>query len=354
MKKKKIVHIVGARPQFIKCAAVYRAMKDMPNALSVIIHTGQHFDANMSEVFINALSLPKPDYFLNINSLSHGAMIAAMLERIEKALIRIKPYTVVVYGDTNSTLAGALAAKKLGIRLAHVEAGLRSYNMNMPEEVNRVLTDRISDILFCPTKKAVVNLNNEGYRRRDCSIILSGDVMYDICRYYSVFQKEPSFKVPDKYALVTIHRAENTDSLARLKSIWIALNKIAKEINLILPVHPRTRKVLYEYKIRSNFQVVDPVGYLESIFLISHSKIILTDSGGLQKEAFFFKKPCVILREETEWTELINSGVAELSGVDSERIYYFYAKMSKKKIRFNHSFYGDGYASQKIAKVLIQ
>jgi len=319
----------------------------------MLIHTGQHFDPNMSDVFLQAFSLPKPDHFLNINSMTHGKMTALMLERIEKILLKTKPHTVVVYGDTDSTLAGALAAKKLGIRLAHVEAGLRSYTMRMPEEINRVLTDAISDILFCPTKTAVKNLHKEGFHKTPATIILSGDVMYDAALFYARYAKKPPYRLSSPFCLATIHRAENTDNVNTLRKIWQALNRISERINVVLPLHPRTRKMLAAYKIKSNFQIVDPVGYFEMLYVLKNCALVITDSGGLQKEAFFFKKPCVIVRDETEWKELVTGGFAMLAGTNPESIYACFLRMLSKEIISSDSLYGSGQASGSIVKTLI-
>lgn len=237
----KIVTIIGARPQFIKAAVVSRAFASCGEMEEVIVHTGQHYDANMSEVFFEEMSIPKPHYNLNINGLGHGAMTGQMLEKIEEVLIKEKPEWVLVYGDTNSTIAGALAAKKLHIRVAHVEAGLRSFNMDMPEEINRILTDRISDVLFCPTGTAVENLKREGFENMGCRIVKNGDVMQDAALFYAEKAKQPELTIPEHFVLGTVHRAENTDNPERLMGIFSALENISETWPVVLPLHPRTR-----------------------------------------------------------------------------------------------------------------
>jgi len=347
----KILTVVGARPQFIKAAVISREILNHSDVSEVVIHTGQHFDENMSEVFFEQMKISKPDYNLNINSLGHGAMTGQMIEEIETVLLDEKPDWVLVYGDTNSTLAGTLAAKKLYIRVAHVEAGLRSFNMDMPEEINRILTDRVSDMLFCPTQNAVNNLLKEGYDDFDCKIVKSGDVMQDAAEYYRQYQKKPkSLSVKDEFILCTVHRAENTDDINRLKSIISALNEISKEISVVLPLHPRTRKILSENNIVADFSLLDPVGYLEMVYLLENCKLVMTDSGGLQKEAFFFKKRCITLRDETEWVELVEHKVNTLAGADRNKILSAYKGMHNDSSSFDVNLYGDGKASGTIIK----
>jgi len=351
VKRVKILTVIGARPQFIKAAAVSREMEHYSDIQEVIVHTGQHFDTNMSEVFFEQMQIPRPDYNLDINGLTHGAMTGQMIEKIEVVLIKEKPDWVIVYGDTNSTLAGALAAKKLHIKVAHVEAGLRSFNMNMPEEINRILTDRISDILFCPTQNAINNLLKEGYDNFDCTIVKSGDVMKDAADFYRQYQLRPnSLLTDDEFILCTVHRAENTDNLERLESIVAALNEISKEINVVFPVHPRTRKILSENKIDVDFILLDPVGYLEMVYLLENCKFVMTDSGGLQKEAYFFKKHCVTLRDETEWLELVEQKVNTLAGANYIAILSGYRSIQDDGSLFNVDLYGDGKASKAIIK----
>ena len=266
----KIVTIIGARPQFIKAAVVSRAIRYVKGIKEVIVHTGQHFDENMSDIFFSELEIPKPDYNLEINGLGHGAMTGQMLEKLEGVLLVEKPTLVLVYGDTNSTLAGALAAKKLGIKIAHVEAGLRSFNMQMPEEINRILTDRISDLLFCPTDLAMLNLEKEGLNNDNNLIVNVGDVMLDAALFYADKAKKPKFDLPDKYILSTIHRAENTDNSDALRNIFDALEEISSETTVVMPIHPRTRNKLKSFNFdmqHSKIKFIDPVGYLEMVYL---------------------------------------------------------------------------------------
>jgi UDP-GlcNAc3NAcA epimerase len=350
----KIVTIVGARPQFIKASALSREISKHIDVEEIIIHTGQHFDANMSDIFFEEMDIPKPKYQLEIHSLGHGAMTGRMLEEIEKVLNIEKPDVVLVYGDTNSTLAGALAAKKLHIRVAHVEAGLRSFNMDMPEEINRILTDRISNILFCPTQTAINNLHREGYDHFDNHIVLSGDIMYDAALYYKSKADENSGILNElnlekgDYVLATIHRQENTDDLTRLKGIVSALNEINKEKRVIVPLHPRTKKLLNFHQINIDFTIIDPVGYLDMIALTSNAHLVLTDSGGLQKEAFFFGKYCLTMRDQTEWVELVEGGFNSLVGADTKIILQAYKDVKLDNINFNKPLYGKGNAAELI------
>ena len=350
----KIVTILGARPQFIKAGTVSREIAKYKEIEEIIIHTGQHYDANMSDVFFDEMQIPKPNYFLDINGLGHGAMTGQMLEKIEEVLLEEKPDWVLVYGDTNSTLAGALAASKLHIKVAHVEAGLRSFNMNMPEEINRILTDRISTILFCPTQTAIENLNNEGYKNLDIQVVKNGDVMQDGAMFYRNIALKPKINIKDKYILCTIHRAENTDDEQRLRSIFEALAVLSDDIQIVLPLHPRTKKILKSLEIdTAGLTVIEPIGYLEMVWMINNCDLIMTDSGGLQKEAFFFEKPCITLRDETEWVELVENGFNVLVGADKEKILETY-RTQKFNDDFDIDLYGMGKASQKIIQKLIQ
>jgi UDP-GlcNAc3NAcA epimerase len=359
----KIVTVIGARPQFVKAAVVSRAIEQhnlQPTNSQVeekIVHTGQHFDENMSAVFFDQMNIPRPHYNLEINSLSHGAMTGKMLEKIEEVLLSETPDWVLVYGDTNSTLAAALAAKKLHIKVAHVEAGLRSFNMKMPEEVNRILTDRISDMLFCPTDSAIENLEKEGYNTIDAKRIKCGDVMLDAAIYYqNRATKPPEVDTKNDFILCTIHRPENTDDKEKLTAIFEALEEISQKLKIVLPLHPRTKKKLEEFGIRpgNNIQVLAPVGYFEMIWLLSHCNMVITDSGGLQKEAFFFKKPCITAREQTEWTELVSHGVNFLTGSDKELILETVDKVRTNAIEFNFDFYGDGASGKTIVDALLR
>ncbi len=351
----KILTIVGARPQFVKAAAVSREISKHQEIAEKIIHTGQHFDKNMSDIFFEEMKIPKPAYNLGINSLSHGAMTGRMLEKIEEIIIVEKPNILMVYGDTNSTIAGALAAKKLHIKVAHVEAGLRSFNMLMPEEINRILTDRISDILFCPTNQAIENLKNEGFDNINCKIVKSGDVMQDTAIFYSNLAKKPQFDIPEKFILTTIHRAENTDNPERLKAIFDALETISENITVVLPLHPRTKKIIASMGIApKKIQIVEPVSYLEIVYLEKHCSMLMTDSGGMQKEAFFFHKPCLTLRDETEWVELVENGYNKLVGANEKLIISSVEEMLNKHIDFSVDLYGNGKASENIVENLLK
>jgi UDP-GlcNAc3NAcA epimerase len=341
--KQKILTVVGARPQFIKAAPVSKALSQL-NICEILVHTGQHFDTLMSDVFFNELGIPKPTYNLSINSLSHGAMTGRMLEEIEKTIIAERPNLVLVYGDTNSTLAGALAAAKLGIQVAHIEAGLRSFNRAMPEEINRVLTDHVSDYLFCPTQSAVRNLANEGIQR---GVHAVGDVMFD-CAISAIRLSEERSNIlrelgiaPRTYALATVHRAENTDDRARFLEIVNWLDNASKESEIIIPVHPRTRKLFESLPtVPLGIRLIEPVGYLDMNKLIHNAVTIYTDSGGLQKEAYFHRVPCVTLRDETEWVETVDAGWNRLwKGPD-------YAP------RREITDYGDGSSSLLIASLI--
>ena len=324
----------------------------------MIVHTGQHYDINMSDVFFSEMDIPRPDYHLNVNGLAHGAMTGQMMSRIEEVLMTEKPDCVLVYGDTNSTLAGALAAVKLHIPVAHVEAGLRSFNMEMPEEVNRILTDRISSMLYCPTQNAVDNLRLEGFVNFPAEIVMTGDVMYDAALYYR--EKATALNTlerlnlsPSNYYLCTFHRAENTDNVDNLKQIVSALNELSESSMVIVPIHPRTKSVLDKEKIRVAFRVIEPVGYFDMINLIRHSKLVLTDSGGLQKEAFFFQRPCVTMRDQTEWVELVSGGFNKLSRANARQILDAVKSFDSVQISDSELLYGSGDASQKIVEHLI-
>ena len=349
----KIITIIGARPQFIKAASLSREIAKHPHINEIIVHTGQHFDANMSEVFLSEMQIPKPDYCLAINSLNHGAMTGRMMEEIEKIILKEKPEWLIVFGDTNTTLAGALAARKLHVKIAHVEAGLRSYNMNMPEEVNRILTDRISNILFCPTLQAIKNLEKEGFNNFDCKIENVGDIMFESALFYNDFQTAKSKDLPTNYILATVHRPENTDDPIKLKKIFNALDAINEKTPIVFPLHPRTKKALDANHIKTNIKLIDPVGYLEMISLIKNSSAVITDSGGLQKEAYFFNKQCFTLRDQTEWLELINSGCNQLIDVANDDIASVVLKNITTNMDFTFPFYGDGSTSTKIIQALV-
>lgn len=350
----KIVTVLGARPQFIKAATVSRALAK-EGVTERIIHTGQHFDKIMSDIFFHEMDIPLPHHNLEINSLSHGAMTGRMLEKVEQILLEEKPDGVLVYGDTNSTLAGALAAAKIGIPVAHVEAGLRSYNMAMPEEINRVMTDRISKVLYCPTMVAVKNLEKEGFRKLGCIIERPGDVMLDALKYYkekavrdsTILDKESLHQT--EFVLATIHREENTNNPERLKSICEALNTIHEIVPVLLPLHPRTRNTIKSLGVNLKVRTLQPVGYLDMLMLLDRCAMVLTDSGGLQKEAYLSGKFCLTLRDQTEWTELVKAGANRLVGAHTGKIITGFKQSRKKKITIS-AFYGRGDAAVKIAK----
>lgn len=352
----KIATIIGARPQFVKAAVVSRLILQNSKINEIIIHTGQHFDNNMSNIFFDELEIPKPDFNLGIGGGSHGQNTGKMIEQIEKILITENPDWIVVYGDTDSTLAGAIAAVKLNIPIAHVEAGLRSYNRFMPEEINRVLTDHISSILFVPTKNSITNLKKEGIFGK--KVIKVGDVMLDAVNYYKAHAKEP--KIPNfssniPFVLCTIHRAENTDNKIRLENIVKTLNKLSKHVKIVLPLHPRTRKNLNNYggeNLNSNIELIDPVGYLEMNWLISNCQLVITDSGGLQKESYFHKKPCITLRNETEWIELLEDGSNILLDPLNKNSLSIILKMMNKKINSNSELFGGGNAGNLIIEAI--
>jgi len=351
----KLVTVVGARPQFIKLAPVSKVISYHPKMKEVLVHTGQHFDSEMSDIFFHELGLARPKYNLNIAGGTHGLMTGRMLEAIEKVLLKERPDCVLVYGDTNSTLAGALAASKLHIKIAHVEAGLRSFNMKMPEEVNRILTDRVSSLLLCPTDTAIANLKNEGYDNLDIAIEETGDVMFDASMLFVSYTKKPEIALPEKFILSTIHRAENTNEAEKLTSIFNAINEIAEQTPVVLPLHPRTKGFIDKYKIEigKNVIIIDPVGYLEMLYLLQNCAMVFTDSGGLQKEAYFFNKFCVTMREETEWVELVKQGVNILTGSDYNKIKQAYTTATSSNFVFNKGLYGNGDASDKIVQSII-
>lgn len=351
-----VVTIVGARPQFIKAAAVSRVLRTAPGMKEVLVHTGQHYDESMSAIFFEELEIPPPDYHLGIGSGTHGAQTGRMMEAIEGVLQHECPSWVLVYGDTNSTLAGALAAAKLHLPVAHVEAGLRSFNRRMPEEINRVLTDHVSGLLFAPTLAAVVNLRREGIA--ESHIRLVGDVMYDAALFYGARADERSDVlerldlVPKSYILGTIHRAENTDDPARLRAIFEAMVLASEELPVILPLHPRTRKALERRgalgRASRCLRFLDPVGYLDMVRLERNARLIVTDSGGVQKEAFFYRVPCVTLRDETEWMELVALGWNRVVPPASARAVYEGIRTGLDVVGEEGNPYGDGAAGQQI------
>ena len=354
-RKNRILTIIGARPQFIKASVVSRAIQLAVGIEEIMLHTGQHFDANMSEVFFDQLGIPKPDIQLDIHGGSHGGMTGRMLVEIEQALLEYRPDRVMVYGDTNSTLAGALAAAKLHIPVAHVEAGLRSFNMQMPEEINRILTDQISDLLFCPTDTAVRNLENEGFAQKPVSVLQVGDVMQDAALLFAERAMSPaSLEGRADFVLATLHRAENTDDPQRLAAIVEALNRIHHEVTpVVLPLHPRTREAIDRAGLSLQAEVIDPVGYFEMVWLLRHCGLVLTDSGGVQKEAFFFGKACVTMRDQTEWVELVECGANELAGADKTAIVAAAKRHYGRHIVDDGALYGGGHAAEFIVKKLL-
>jgi UDP-GlcNAc3NAcA epimerase len=348
----KIVTIVGARPQFIKAATLSRVIRNVDEISEVIVHTGQHYDPSMSDVFFKELNIPEPDINLEVGSCSHGKQTAKMLEGIEEVLLEQKPDCVLVYGDTNSTIAGALAATKLHIPIVHVEAGLRSFNRAMPEEINRIATDHISDILFTPTQNATELLTKEGLADR---AVFSGDVMFDSILYYKgIAQKKRKLETiidinPGEYYLATVHRQENTDDIKNLQSIFLAFSEL--DMPVIIPLHPRTLKLMDEISYRSNVKIINPLGYLEMITLLANCCKVLTDSGGLQKEAYFMQKPCVTLREETEWIETLEGNWNFVVGTNKALIF---EKININDFAPQHNSFGNGKAAELIVDYLLK
>jgi UDP-GlcNAc3NAcA epimerase len=357
----KVVTVLGARPQFIKAATVSRAMRAFrgPVLDQRIVHTGQHFDDDMSRIFFEQMEIPQPHHHLGIADLPHGAMVERMIEAIESVLLNERPDWVLVYGDTNSTLAGSLAAAKLRVPLAHVEAGMRSFNARMPEETNRILSDRASQLLLCSTTAAVENLRREGLTE---GVRLVGDVMYDsLLHYQEVARRQcsvASFGVfPREYALLTLHRAENTDDAARLRAILAAANSIARSFPMLLPLHPRTRAAierLGDFSPSAGLKFCGPVSYFEMLVLEANARTILTDSGGVQKEAFFHRVPCITLRDETEWVETVELGWNVLCGADPERILGAWNAIDQEHLRRDAAPYGDGHAADHVVRCLAE
>lgn len=357
----KVVTIVGARPQFIKAAAVSRVIRSEYVGMleEVLVHTGQHYDENMSQVFFDELDIPSPKFNLEISGGTHGAMTGRMLEAIENVLFAEKPDWVLVYGDTNSTLAGALAAAKLHIPVAHVEAGLRSFNMRMPEEINRILTDRVSTALFCPTDSAVVNLRHEGIEQ---GVLNVGDVMFDVALHFKAravhgdqVLKRLGIRSP-QFVLATCHRAENTDDAERLAAIVSGLAEVSKHVPIVLPLHPRTRKLMAEQslvELLGEVVLTEPLPFLEMVALEQMASVILTDSGGVQKEAYFYGVPCVTMRDETEWVETVNMGCNTLVGASADRIVDAVLRALRDGFHAGATFpYGKGDAARLIAGAL--
>jgi UDP-N-acetylglucosamine 2-epimerase len=359
-----IATIVGARPQFIKAAAISRAIAQhnkfknngLPPINEIIFHTGQHYDYELSAVFFKELGLPDPAYHLSVGSGNHGFQTGKIMEKLEGPLMKLKPDLVLVYGDTNSTLAGALTAAKLNIPVAHVEAGLRSFNRDMAEEINRVLTDHISSWLFCPSELAVKNLAKEGIHN---GVSMVGDVMYDVCLWHlQRVDKHHNILLelgmrPGNYALATIHRAENTDDYNRLLSIFSILERVvSKGTPVVLPLHPRTKRMLNFFSINyQKIKVISPVSYEEMLILEKHAKVILTDSGGIQKEAYWLGIPCITLRNETEWIETVKNGWNIIVGLNSDLIIDVIRKLPTNKKR--PQLYGNGDSAKKIINKIV-
>ena len=358
----KIVTVLGARPQFVKASVVSAQIVKTKGVSEVIVHTGQHFDANMSDVFFDELGMAAPTYHLAINGGGHGDMTGRMLIEIEKVLLAEKPDVVLVYGDTNSTLAGALAAAKLHIPVAHVEAGLRSFNMRMPEEINRILTDRVSTWLFAPTVEAVDNLAREGVEA--AKVLNVGDVMLDVAKFHGARVRSEGGLLgslnlkPQNYILATIHRAENTDHPARLAAIVETFVQMAQRIRVVWPIHPRTRGVLQEAGLldvlMQHVTVLEPISYLEMVQLEKYAALIATDSGGVQKEAFFYRVPCVTLRDETEWVELVQSGWNRLAPPTEVNRVVSAIEAALNSVGSDVAPYGAGDAAGKIVSSLLE
>ena len=377
----KIVTIIGARPQIIKAAAISRCINNSykKEIQEIIVHTGQHYDNNMSEVFFNEMEIPKPKYNLAVGSMSHAKQTAMMMEKIEEILEKEKPNFVILYGDTNSTLAGAVAAAKIHIPVVHIEAGLRSFNKSMPEEINRIVCDHTSSLLFSPTKTGIENLKNEGFKINNRlpynidnpGVFHCGDIMFDNAKYYvqkaekkSSILKELKLK-NNNFLLATIHRDNNTDDPKRLNSIFSAINKISNKnkIQVIIPLHPRTSKILqtnlksqlYKSIIENTLiTVIPPVSFFDMICLEKNSSMIITDSGGVQKEAYFYKKPCIIIRSETEWVEVVNAGAARICDADENKIIDAFNFYMTSKLKSLPTIFGNGKAADFIIKKIIQ
>lgn len=354
----KIVTIVGARPQFIKTAMISLAFEKYPDVEEIIVHSGQHFDQNMSEIFFQQMKIKTPKYFLDLNGLSHGAMIGRMIEEIEKILIVEKPNYVVVFGDTNTTLAGAISAKKLNIKIVHIEAGVRNFDEEMPEEANRYLVDRMSNINFCCTSLGVKNLEIEGYFSENINskVLNHGDVMFDATLHFkNIAMNDVSFWKSlnlefNKYVLCTIHRASNTDDEEILTSIVNSLNEINKSISVVFPIHPRTKQKINQLNLEMNFKVLNPLGYFEMLQLIENCKYVLTDSGGVIREAYFLRKPSLLVLEQPLWSELVSAEVSLNCKPIEEEIHMAFERLREIKISDTNNIFGNGKAADLIVK----
>jgi UDP-GlcNAc3NAcA epimerase len=357
----KIVTILGARPQFIKAAVVSKEIQKRSSITEIIIHSGQHYDENMSAVFFKEMEIPTPKYLLKMQYTSHGAMTGDMMGKVEQILIDEKPDYVLVYGDTNTTLAGALTARKLNIPLIHVEGGLRNNDLTIPEEVNRIVADRLSSIIFCSTKLAIKNLKAEGFDKFTCNIVKTGDLMNDVVLNYkskalatsNIFQKLDLGQ--KEYCLITIHRASNT-SKEFIFQVFKALNSIANGIRIILPIHPRTRKALEEFDItlNKNIVLIDPVGYFDMIVLMVNCKNIITDSGGVQREAYSLKKKSLLLMEFTPWKELVDNNFTILTQIDTQSIIDNYKRIDELNPNFKLKLYGNGTTGKQIVTYMLK
>lgn len=353
----KIVTVVGARPQFIKAAVLSQEFKKLPNLEEVIIHTGQHYDSKMSDVFFKEMLIPEPKYFLSINNASHGDMTGNMLIQIEKILQEERPDLVLLYGDTNSTLAGALAAVKLNCKIAHVESGLRNHDLSIPEEVNRTFADSVSNIVFYPTDLALQNLLTEGYdKKKDTHLIRSGDIMEDAAYLFKEYMNWPAnlpISFNDEFVLATLHRAGNTDNAERLRNIVDGINRIHAKTPVVIPLHPRTLKRLKELKLILDAHIIDPVGYFEMLALLDNCQLVLTDSGGVQKESYFYNKVSLIFAEYSPWKELVDSGCNFLVDDNPELIFSTFLGNKGRKIEKTHNFYGGGKSRHVIIKSIL-
>lgn len=354
----KIINLVGARPQFIKAAMLSRALRRQRGVEEIIVHTGQHYDASMSDDILKELEFPVIAHNLGINRLSHGAMTGRMIESLEQVFQQERPDALIVYGDTNSTLAGAVAAVKLGIRIAHVEAGMRCNNLHVPEEANRVVADRLSEWLFTSSDHARQNLIREGYDNLPVQLIHSGDVMLDAFQHFQPIAQErmnwPQEMPQGDYVLCTVHREATTEHPGRLREVFEAIERVHQRIPVVLPLHPRTRERIGALGIKTSAILTEPASYLQMLVLLDRCALVMTDSGGLQKEAFFSKKPCVTLRPETEWIELVEHGYNKVVGTDPQWIVNHVFWMLDNPPEFRHHFYGDGHAADLIAAQLIK